>query len=160
VLFLLCQFGPQRYAIDAGQIAEILPLVTISEVARAPEEVAGIFVYRGAPVPVIDLGRLLAGRSAEHRLSTRVVMVHYPTGDGDTRLLGLIVEKATEMIRREETDFVESGVSTDGARHLGPIATDTRGLVQRIDVARLPSARTLFEQSEQPPWSSPTSKTC
>jgi chemotaxis-related protein WspB len=162
VLFLLCQLGAQRYAIDAHQIAEILPLVTISEMARAPEEVAGILVYRGTPVPVIDLSQLLERRPAERRLSTRVVMIHYPTRDGGTRLLGLVVEKATETIRREETDFVESGVSTDGAPYLGPIAIDTRGLVQRVDVARLLSARgqTLFDQSEQPQWSLPTSKTC
>ena len=161
MLFLVFQLGAQRYAIDASQIVEVLPLVTIDEMAHASEEVAGMFVYRGAPVPVIDLSQLLAGRAAERRLSTRVVIVNYPVVDGRARLLGLIVEKATETIRRETTDFIDAGVVTDGARCLGSIATDTRGMVRRIDIARLlnDTDHTLFEPPEPPQWSSLTSKT-
>jgi chemotaxis-related protein WspB len=149
MLFLVFQQGAHRYAIDSSQIAEVLPLVTITSIARAPEEVAGIFVYRGAPVPVIDLSQLFEGRPAERRLSTRVVIVHYPNGTGDTRLLGLIAEKATGTIRREPGDFVDSGVLNDRAPYLGSVATDTRGLVQRVDIARLLTARhrALFEQA-------------
>jgi chemotaxis-related protein WspB len=151
MLFLVFQQGAHRYAIDASRIAEVLPLVTITAIARAPEEVAGIFVYRGAPVPVIDLSQLFEGRPAERRLSTRVIIVHYPNGTGDTRLLGLIAEKATETIRREPGDFVDSGVPNDRAPYLGSVATDTRGLVQRVDIARLLTARhqALFEQAEE-----------
>ena len=151
MLFLVFQQGAHRYAIDASQIAEVLPLVTITAIARAPEEVAGIFVYRGAPVPVIDLSQLFEGRAAERRLSTRVIIVHYPNGTGDTRLLGLIAEKATETIRREPSEFVDSGVLNAGAPYLGSVATDTRGLVQRVDIARLLTARhqALFEQAEE-----------
>src|SRR5258705_13319565 len=49
VLFLVFQPGAHRYAIDASQIAEVLPLVAINAIARAPEEVAGLFVYSGGP---------------------------------------------------------------------------------------------------------------
>lgn len=162
MLFLVFQLGAHRYAIDASQIAEVLPLVTITAIARAPEEVAGIFVYRGAPVPVIDLSQLFEGRPAERRLSTRVIVVHYPNGNGDTRLLGLIAEKATGTIRREALDFVDSGVLNDRAPYLRSVATDPRGLVQRVDIARLLSARhqALFGQPEEQEWPSPTSKTC
>jgi chemotaxis-related protein WspB len=162
MLFLVFQLGAHRYAIDASQIAEILPVVTINAIARAPEEVAGIFIYRGAPVPVIDLSQLFEGRAAERRLSTRVIIVRYPIGSGDTRLLGLIAEKATETIRREACDFVDSGVPNERAPYLGAVATDTRGLVQRVDIARLLTARhqALFGQHEEQSWPSPTSSTC
>ena len=162
MLFLVFQLGAHRYAIDASQIAEVLPLVAIKTIARAPEEVAGIFVYRGAPVPVIDLSRLFEGRPAERRLSTRVIIVRYASAGGETRVLGLIAEKATETIRRESSDFVDSGVRNERAPYLGPVATDARGLVQRVDVARLLTARhqAWFEQSEEQAWPSPTSKTC
>ncbi len=161
MLFLVFQLGARRYAIDASQIVEVLPLVTINKVARAPQEVAGIFVYRGAPVPVIDLSQLLEGRPAEHRLSTRVIIVHDPHS-GDRRLLGLVAEKASEMIRRESTDFVDSGVRSEGAPSLGPVAPDARGLVQRLDIAGLLGLRqqAWFGQSEENEWLSPTSKTC
>jgi len=162
MLFLVFQPGAHRYAIDAGQIAEVLPLVAIKTIARAPEEVAGIFVYRGAPVPVIDLSQLFEGRPAERRLSTRIIIVRYTGGNGDTRVLGLIAEKATETIRREAADFVDSGVLNERAPYLGPVANDARGLVQRVDIARLLTARhqALFERPEEQAWPSPTSKSC
>jgi chemotaxis-related protein WspB len=166
MLFLIFQVGAHRYAIDAGQVAEVLPLVVINAIARAPEEIAGVLVYRGAPVPVVDLSQLLEGRPAERRLSTRVVVVHYPLGKdgvkGKTRLLGLIAEKATETIRREAPEFVESGVVNDRAPYLGSVAPDARGMVQRVDIGRLLTARhqMLFGQLEEQEWPSPTSQAC
>ena len=165
MLFLVFQVGAHRYAIDAGQVAEVLPLVAINAIARAPEEVAGVLVYRGAPVPVLDLSQLLEGRPAARRLSTRVVVVHYPVGSdggkGETRLLALIAEKATETIRRDALEFVDSGVFNDRAPYLGSVAPDTRGMVQRVDIGRLLTARhqTLFGQLEEQEWPSPTSQT-
>lgn len=155
MLFLVFQVGAHRYAIDAGQVAEVLPLVAITAIARAPEDVAGVLVYRGAPMPVVDLSQLLEGRPAARRLSTRIVVVHYPVGkdgaQGGTRLLGLIAEKATETIRREALDFVDSGVVNDRAPYLGAVAPDPRGMVQRVDIARLLTARheTLFGPLEE-----------
>jgi chemotaxis-related protein WspB len=164
MLFLVFQVGAHRYAIDAAQVAEVLPLVALTAIARASEEVAGVLMYRGAPVPVVDLSQLLEGRPAERRLSTRVVVVHYPLGKdgakGGTRLLGLIAEKATETIRRQAQEFVDSGVVNDRAPYLGSVAPDPRGMVQRVDIHRLLTARhqTLFGQLEEQEWPSPTSQ--
>ena len=73
-------------------------------------------------------------RTAARRLSTRIVLVHY---GADGRLLGLIAERATELVRRDESEFVPSGVVNDDASYLGPVAADGRGLVQRLDLTRL-----------------------
>jgi chemotaxis-related protein WspB len=137
MLFLLLELGQDRYALDARQVAEVLPLVDITRLPQAPPSVAGILNYRGAPVPVIDVSQLTLGRPAERRLSTRIVLVHYPDADGHTRLLGLIAERATNTVRREAADFVASGVSNDKAPYLGPVATDARGLMQWLDAGTL-----------------------
>ena len=137
MLFLLFQLGNEYYALDAGQIAEVLPLVTIKRIPQAPPGVAGVFEYRGAPVPAIDLSQLVLGRPAERRLSTRLIVVRYPGDNGEAHLLGLVAEKATEMTRREPADFVESGVNSAAAPYLGPVVTDARGLVQRVELSKL-----------------------
>jgi chemotaxis-related protein WspB len=67
-------------------------------------------------------------------LNTRIVLVHYPDGRGKTHLLGLIAEKVTETVRRDPAEFVASGVTTDRAPYLGPVATDAHGLMKWIDV--------------------------
>jgi chemotaxis-related protein WspB len=137
MLLLLFQIGPERYALDTGQVAEVLPLVGITRIPQAPAGVAGVFNYRGEPVPVIDLSQLTIGRPAQSRLNTRIVLVHYPDGNGGTHLLGLIAERVTETVRRDRADFVASGVTSGRTPYLGPVAADARGLMQWMDVEQL-----------------------
>ena len=152
MLFILFQLGGDRYALDAAQVAEVLPLVQVKKIPRAPAGGAGVFTYHGAPVPVLDLSELALGRPARARLSTRLLLVHYPDGTGARRLLGLIAEKATETLRREPGDFVASGVRSDGAPYLGPVAHDARGLIQWVEVDKLLPAsvsEVLFKQVKE-----------
>jgi len=137
MLFLQFQLGEDRYALDSSLVVEVLPLLGIKQIPRAPAGVAGAFDYRGKPVPVIDLSVLALGRPARLRMSTRIIIVRYPDGNGTPHQLGLIAEKATETVRRDPADFADSGVINDGAPYLGPVATDPNGLVQRIELAQL-----------------------
>jgi len=147
MLFLLFRAGGEWYALDAGLVAQVLPLVNIRPIPHSAPGVAGVITYRAAPVPVIDLSELMLGRPATARLSTRIVLVHYPAEDGATKLLGLIVEGATETLRRDPAEFVAHGVASAAALYLGAMATDVRGLIQRVEVSQLLPAtlrETLF----------------
>jgi chemotaxis-related protein WspB len=137
VLFLLVRIGADRYAIDAVHIVEVLPLVSIKRIPRSTAGVAGIFDYRGAAVPAIDLTSLALDREARDRLSTRIVIVNHTDGTGRSRALGLIAEGATETMHLAETDFVEFGIANGSAPYLGPVTRGTRGLIQRIEIDRL-----------------------
>jgi chemotaxis-related protein WspB len=151
MLFLVFQLGPDRYALDTGTVAEVLPLVGITEIPQAPPGVAGLVNYHGAPVPVIDLSQLTMGRPAERRLNTRIVLVRYPDRNGAPRLLGLIAERATETVRIDAADFVASGLTNDRAPYLGPVASDGRGLLQWVDAGALlpaPVRDLLFAQDD------------
>jgi chemotaxis-related protein WspB len=146
MLFVLFQLGHDRYALDAMQVAEILPLLCIKQSPLAPAGVAGAVNYRNAPLPVIDLSELALGRPAVRRQSTRIILVHYPDRDGTPQLLGLIAEKATETMRCEPSDFRSSGITNEGAPYLGPIVSDASGLIQWIEVDKLlpPSVRDVL----------------
>lgn len=137
MLFLVFQLGPDRYALEAKRVAEVLPLVDIKNIPHAPNGIAGVFNYRGTPVPVIDLAQLTLGHPARRCLSTRIVLVHDMNGWGEQRVLGLMAEHATETVRRDPADFVSSGVANGAAPYLGPIASDERGLMQWIEMDRL-----------------------
>jgi chemotaxis-related protein WspB len=119
MLFLLFRIGDDRYALDALQIAEVLPVVGVKGIPQAPAGVAGIIDYHGSPVPLIDLSQLALGRPARRRLSTRIVLVHYADQKSTKHLLGLLAEGATETMRRDPADFVASGVGNDPAPYLG-----------------------------------------
>jgi chemotaxis-related protein WspB len=151
MLFILLRLGDDRYALDALQIAEILPLVGVKQIPQAPAGVVGVIDYHGAPVPLIDLSQMALGRPARWRLGTRIVLVNYPDPDGTTHLLGLLSEWATETMHRDPAAFVASGVRNDATPYLGPVAADAHGLVQWIKVDKLlPSSLRdlLFKQPE------------
>jgi chemotaxis-related protein WspB len=149
MLFLLMQLDGNRYALDIAQVAEVLPLVHLQSMPRAPTGVAGVVDYGGTPVPVIDLSLLLVNRPAHRRLNTRLVIVYYTAG-GRKNLLGLIAERATETMRRDPADFQESGVKSASPPQLGPVALDAAGPIHRLDVAELlpqSLADSLFQEA-------------
>lgn len=133
MLFLLLQLGPDRYAIAARDVIEVLPLVQIKRLPQTPPEIAGLFDYRGKPVPLLDLSQLAFGVPARPRRSTRILLVDCHQG----RLLGLIAEGATAMLRCEPEAFLPAGTHEPAAPWLGPVARDERGLVQRIEWQQL-----------------------
>jgi chemotaxis-related protein WspB len=149
MLFLLFRVGRDRYALDARQIAEVLPMVAIKRIPLSPRGVAGVCNFRGVPVPVIDLSDLAVGRPTQPRLGTRVILVHYADGTGARHLLGLLAERATETLRCSPADFVASGVTSEGAPYLGPVTAHAGSLIQRIEVDELLSVSVrdvLFRQ--------------
>ena len=158
MLFLKFRIGSESYALDTTQIAEVLPLLQITRVPRAPVGVAGLINYRGRFVPVVDLSELMLGEPARPHISTRLILVRY-----GEHLLGLIAEQATEMMQREAGSFADTGIASDAAPYLGPGTQDGGRLVRWIDVQKLlPAAVSgvLFRQAEGDAWSTPESPRC
>jgi chemotaxis-related protein WspB len=137
MLFILFQIGRDRYALSAGSIIEVLPLMKLKRIPCAPRGVAGALNYRGTPVPVIDLNEMMLDRPAARRLSTRIILVKYPLEAQQSRTLGLIAEQATNMVQRSIQDFMETGVESNDARYLGRVTADPGGFIQWIEVERL-----------------------
>jgi chemotaxis-related protein WspB len=137
MLFLLFRLGNDRYAIEARQVVEVLPLLSAKQIPQAPPAVRGVFDFRGEPVPLIDLTQLALGHPVREHLSTRIVLVRHPDGRGGQRLLGLLAEHVTETMRRDPASFSSSGVELPDARWLGPVASDEGGLVQWLQVDQL-----------------------
>jgi chemotaxis-related protein WspB len=137
-LFLVFRIGNERYALQAIEVAEVLANLPLKPIPRAPEWVAGVFAYRGAVVPVIDLSALTFGQPAQARTSTRLVLVHYrPDEATPSRLLGLILEQATDTLRCNPADFQPYGLDNRQAPYLGPVREDAQGLLQWVRVADL-----------------------
>src|SRR6266550_3788858 len=137
MLFLLFQLGNDRYALEASRVVEIVPLLALKTIPRAPKGVAGMLVYRGRAIPALDLCDLTFGRPARERMSTRIIIVNYREAPGHYQWLGLIAERATEMMQRDVQDFVEAGVKPSAAPFLGPVLIDKRGVIQLLHAQKL-----------------------
>jgi chemotaxis-related protein WspB len=155
MLFLLFQLGDVRYALEASRVIEVTPLLALEPLPQAPKGVAGVFNYRGRPVPAVDLCEWTLGRPARPLLSTRIIIVNYPDARGTCHLLGLVAERATELLRKDAGELRDAGLQIGQAPYLGPIFMDSRGAVQCLDERRLlsePVCDLLF--STMPPLSS------
>jgi len=137
MLFLLFQAGNYRYVLEAAKVVEVLPLVNLTKISNAPRGVAGMFNYRGKPVPAVDLCELTQGQPADERLSTRIIVVNHPDESGKMRSLGLIATRVTATIKREQTDFVDPGFRLGNAPYLGPVMMDGQDCVQWVYEQRL-----------------------
>ena len=140
------QLGHDRYALEAQRVVEVVPFLELKSLPQAPRGVAGLFNYRGRPVPAIDLSELSLGRSATQSLSTRIIVVRHASHDGTQHLLGLIAENATEMLRQDPSAFIDPGVRVDTAPYLGRVLMDSKGVIQWIHEEKLltPSVRELL----------------
>lgn len=154
MLFLVLNIGQQRYALNTGQVTEILPMVQLNRLPHAPPGVAGAANYRGAPLPVIDLVQVMAGRPSRSSLSTRLIVVTYSSAAGQKHRLGVIAEGATDMVRMNPMDFGPYGDANEATAYLGPVAIDSRGLIQWVDPSRLlPPAMTGTDHEDAKPRS-------
>ncbi|WP_300723528.1 chemotaxis protein CheW [Pseudomonas sp.] len=131
-LFLVFYIGDERYALPATDVVEVLPRLPLKPIAQAPAWVAGVFSHRGQMVPVIDISAMTFGNTAVERTSTRLVLVNYRG-----RLLGLMLEQATDTLRCSADDFQPYGLDNRDAPYLGPVRKDERGLVQWITISDL-----------------------
>lgn len=137
-LFLMFDLDGERYALDAADIDEVLPLAAAKAVPGAPEWIAGLLMRGGQPVPVIDVPMLALGRRAHALRSTRLVMVRHRVEPLDrARVIGLIVERATQTLRIDRAAFRASGISTARTRWLGRVAHTPDGIVQQVSVSDL-----------------------
>jgi chemotaxis-related protein WspB len=137
MLFLLFKLGSDRYALEASRVVEVLPLLELKRVPHAPPAVAGIFNYRGHPVPALDLCQMTLGRPAALRLSTRIILVNCPDARGRLAPVGLVAEHATGLLRREPGDFVIPHHAVTRAPYLGPLLMDGAGPIQCLYEDRL-----------------------
>lgn len=137
-LYLLFRIGGDRYALDAADVVEVLGLRVLKQVPGTPSWVAGVLDRRGVPVPVIDISELAGKRPAATVTSTRLALVRYRyDASDDKRLLGVILEQATETVHYDPAAFKPSGLDNPGARYLGPVVRDAHGMVQAVSVGDL-----------------------
>lgn len=138
MLFLAFQVGADRFALEAARVIEVLAMVELQKIAGAPVGTAGEFVYRGEPVPVLDLCLLTLGRASNLRLSTRVLLLRHEPQPGVQKPLGLIAEHATELVQKNLGEFTSVG---DGL-----VAPDPRGPLRLLQLDKLltPELRDLL----------------
>jgi chemotaxis-related protein WspB len=137
MLFIQFQIGSDRYALEARSVVEVIPLLGLKQIPQTPRGVAGLFNYRGEAVPALDLVMMTTGQPAAERLSTRIIVVRLDLNGLGPRLVGVIAEHATGMLRRNPEEFVNTGITPGTAPFLGPVLLDDQGVIQWVQEQKL-----------------------
>ena len=141
MLVLMFHIGENRLALDIRLVREVVPRVELKRSPTGPAWLAGLFVYRGRAVPVIDLHHLLGGGECPQHLSSRIILVPRVNAEtGEETLLGLLAAQVADL--RE----VEAGnaPSVAGSPGLGTTLVDRDGILHLLDLDRLlPASETI-----------------
>lgn len=134
---LLFYAGNDLYAIESSRIVEVIPRVTLRKIHHVREYVAGLFNYRGAIVPVIDLCYLIQGNPSRSYLSTRIIVVSRSRPDGTLQYLGLMAERVTETLNWSDTAKMDANVRVDEAAYLSGTIVDGKRIIQCVQLEQI-----------------------
>lgn len=106
--------GNEEFGVDIAQVREIVRLIAITYLPKAPSFIEGVVNLRGQVVAVIDLAKRLNIPSSPRGESTRIVVVEF---DGLT--MGMIVDAVSEVLRlsSENVEDVPSVIQTEVQEH-------------------------------------------
>lgn len=132
-LHVTFRVGTADYVLPAAQVLHLESYELATRVPGAPEYVAGLVQVRGRVVPVVDLRARFGLPPIARTIDHRVIIVQV-----GTRVVGLLVDSAREVLQLDPTSFEEPPEMID--HHAGfvtAIAIAAKRLFLLIDVPRI-----------------------
>ncbi|MBI5758058.1 MAG: chemotaxis protein CheW [Planctomycetales bacterium] len=133
MLVLMCSVGTDRLAIPVQSVTEVIPRVELHAPLNSPDWLAGHFVYRGHPAPVVVL--TTAMNQATNRLSDRIILTSFSI-NSHTEIVGLMVNGATT----QELPYADADAAgRDGSMksQWGTILLDASGMFHLVDLTTI-----------------------
>lgn len=115
------RLGGEEYGVDIAQVQEIIRMVEITHVPRAPRFMEGVINLRGQLIPIIDLRTRFGMSRIEATKSTRIVV----TEIGSKRV-GIVVDSVSEVLNIpienvEDAPEMVAGVGTEYIQGVGKL---------------------------------------
>jgi purine-binding chemotaxis protein CheW len=115
------QLGAEEYGVEISQVQEIIRMVEITHVPRAPHFMEGVINLRGQLIPIIDLRTRFGMPREEATKSTRVVVIEV----GGKRV-GMVVDSVSEVLNIpvesvEDAPEMIVGVGTEYIQGVGKV---------------------------------------
>ncbi len=136
--------GEEEFGIDILKVQEIIRMVAITKVPKAPSFVEGVINLRGKVIPVIDLRKRFGMSSREHDKDTRIMVIEICS-----MIVGFVVDAVSEVLRIPQDTIeppppVVAGIESDYISGVGKLADR---LLILLDLDRLLSTDEMRELS-------------
>lgn len=111
--YLTFSLAEEEYGVVIHQIKEIIGMMPITAVPRAPRFVKGVINLRGKVIPVIDLRLRFRFEPKEYGARTCIIVVEMEGARGLIQI-GIVVDSVREVIQINASDIEDT--PTFGAR--------------------------------------------
>lgn len=134
--------GGETYGIDILHIREIIKVVEVTEVPRAPQFLLGVISVRGVVIPVLDLRARLRLDDTPLTRAARILVA-----DRDGEPFGLLVDAVTGVVRFSDAEIEPppSTLNVADAAFLAGIGRYQAGKRQRMVILLHLDAVVQFE---------------
>ena len=103
--YLTFFLGGETYGIPVLKVREIISMLPITQVPQVPAYMKGVINLRGKVIPVVDLRAKFSIPEIEPTSSTCIVVVQIQSANGQTKLIGLIVDAVEEVANIAQADI-------------------------------------------------------
>jgi len=95
--YLTFRLGREEYGLQILTVREIIGLINITPVPRAPREVRGVINLRGKIIPVVDIRRKFGMDDGEVSETACIIVVEVNTAEESTDV-GILVDSVSEVL--------------------------------------------------------------
>ena len=106
----------EEYGVEILKVQEIKSWTSLTPLPNAPDHLLGVINLRGAIIPVIDL-KIRFGLATRDPGSTRVIVIVRVGEGSEARIVGLVVDRVSEVYHLEPSDVQESVESRSALGH-------------------------------------------
>ena len=112
----------EEFGIDILKVQEIIRIMEITKVPKAPPFVEGVINLRGKVIPVIDLRLRFGMQAKQYDSQTRIIVIEL-----HGMIMGYVVDAVSEVLRIqsdtvEPTPPVVAGVDSEFIKGVGKLA--------------------------------------
>ena len=93
----------KRYALDIHLVREIVVMLPITPIPRAPAFISGVLNLRGEITNIVNLNKILGVKDQEIRKNQKIVVLVPQAAGGNN--VGIIVDDVSSVIRVQEGDI-------------------------------------------------------
>ncbi|WP_031385823.1 chemotaxis protein CheW [Desulfonatronum thiodismutans] len=114
--------GEEEFGVEILKVQEIIRMMGITRVPKAPDFVEGVINLRGKVIPIIDLRTRFGMAAQDHDKHTRIIVIEI-----NSVIIGFVVDSVSEVLRIP-ADTVEppppiiSGIESEYIRGVGKLA--------------------------------------
>ncbi len=132
--YLTFFLGNEEHGFEVRRVREIIGCPTITPIPKAPPSVRGVLNRRGDIIPVVDLHQRLGLGEAITTDETCIIIL-----DSDTGLVGVVVDRVSEVTDIEESEYAAPPELVTSARdgYLVGMANTEGGVKLLLDVDQI-----------------------